>query len=114
MSKLPEKSILEDANKSDRVLDMGTECGVNAILAASKSTNAVAVDMDPNAVEVGKRNAKRNDVADRIEFIQRDLFENVERNHRLDESLPKIYARWHSLTRISNERLLSLNSLRTT
>ena len=36
MSKLLGKSILEDVKEGDRVLDMGTGCGVNAILAASR------------------------------------------------------------------------------
>ncbi len=77
MSKLLGKSILEDVNDGDRVLDTVTGCGVNAILAASKSTNVVAVDINPFAVEAGKNNAKRNGVADRIEFIESNLFQNV-------------------------------------
>ena len=77
MSKLLGKTILEDVKENDRVLDMGTGCGVNAILAASKSRNVVAVDVNPFAVNAGKANAKRNGVADRIEYLQSDLFRQV-------------------------------------
>ena len=77
MSKLLGKSILQDVKENDRVLDMGTGCGVNAILAASKSSNVLAVDINPFSVESGKSNAKRNGVADRISFAQSDLFQNV-------------------------------------
>ena len=77
MSKLLGKSILDDVRKSDKVLDMGTGCGVNAILAASKSTNILAVDLNPFSVKTGENNAKRNGVADRIKFVQSDLFKNV-------------------------------------
>ena len=77
MSKLLGKSILEIVKKGDRVLDMGTGCGVKAILAASRSTNFVAVDINPFAVDAGKSNPRRNGVADRIEFIQSNLFESV-------------------------------------
>ena len=77
MSKLLGKSILQDVKESDRVLDMGTGCGVNAILAASKSVNVLAVDINPFSIESGISNAKRNGVADRIRFAQSDLFQNV-------------------------------------
>ena len=45
MSKLPGKTILEDVRESDRVLDMGTGSGINAILAASRSNDVLAVDI---------------------------------------------------------------------
>lgn len=77
MSKLLGKTVLEEVRESDRVLDMGTGSGVNAILAASKSSDVVAVDVNPFSVECGKHNARLNNVSSRIEFLQSDLFENV-------------------------------------
>lgn len=77
MSKLLGKSILEEVKPTDRVLDMGTGCGVNAVLAASKSRKVLAVDVNPFSVQTGRRNALRNAVSTRIEFRQSDLFENV-------------------------------------
>ncbi|MCL6002805.1 MAG: methyltransferase [Thermoplasmatales archaeon] len=78
MSKLLGKSVLEEVKVTDRVLDMGTGCGVNAILAASRSADVLGVDINPFAVENGKQNSKRNGVAGRIRFVQSDLFQNVE------------------------------------
>ncbi len=78
MSKLLGKTILEDVRDSDRVLDMGIGSGINAILAASKSSHVLAVDINPNCIETGQRNAARNGVASRIEFRESDLFSNVD------------------------------------
>lgn len=78
MSKLLGKTILEEVRETDRVLDMGTGSGINAILAASKSTNVLAVDVNPFCIGAGKRNADLNGVGSRIEFRESDLFKNVE------------------------------------
>ena len=78
MSKLLGKTILEEVRDSDRVLDMGTGSGINAILAASKSSHVLAVDINPYCIETGQRNAARNGVASRIEFRESDLFSNVD------------------------------------
>lgn len=64
--------------ESDRVLDMGTGSGINAILAASKSGHVLAVDLNPYCIETGRKNAVRNGVASRIEFRESDLFSNVD------------------------------------
>lgn len=62
---------------TDRVLDIGTGCGVNGIVAASKSHQVVAVDVNPIAVDCAKRNAERNGAAGRVEVRESDLFQNV-------------------------------------
>lgn len=78
MSDLLGNSVLKEVKKTDRVLDMGTGSGVNAILAASKSQNIIAVDINPNSIESAKINAKTNNVADRIIFKESDGFDSVE------------------------------------
>lgn len=78
MSDLIGNSILSRTKANDRVLDMGTGCGVNAILAASISQQVVAVDVNQIAVEAARENAQRNEVASRISFSVSDLFTNVE------------------------------------
>jgi release factor glutamine methyltransferase len=40
------QAVLADVRESDRVLDMGTGSGDNAILAASKANDVVAVDIN--------------------------------------------------------------------
>lgn len=59
------------------VLDMGTGCGVNAILAASKSSDVVAVDLNSIAVECARNNAIRNGVESRIDVFESDVFSKV-------------------------------------
>ncbi|MHB8396578.1 MAG: methyltransferase [Thermoplasmataceae archaeon] len=78
MSKLLGKTILDEVRESDRVLDMGTGSGINVILAASKSSNVVAVDVNPYCLDAGARNAEKNGVAYKIEFRESDLFSNVD------------------------------------
>jgi release factor glutamine methyltransferase len=72
------EAVLAEVRPSDRVLDMGTGSGVNAILAASESNDVVAVDVNPLAVEAARQNAERNGVADRIDVRHSDVFENVD------------------------------------
>lgn len=66
-----------EVRETDSVLDMGTGCGVNGIIAASKSHQVVAVDVNPIAIDCAKRNAERNGVAGRVEIRESDLFRNV-------------------------------------
>ncbi|HET8660157.1 MAG TPA: class I SAM-dependent methyltransferase [Micromonosporaceae bacterium] len=71
-------AVLAEVRASDRVLGMGTGCGVNAILAASKGASVVAVDINPHAVAAARRNAERNGVADRIVIRHSDVFDDVD------------------------------------
>lgn len=72
------EAVLDEVREEDRVLDMGTGSGVNAILAASKSTDVVAVDINPHALDAARDNAERNGVADRISVLYSDVFSAVE------------------------------------
>ena len=71
-------AVLAEVRTTDRVLDMGTGSGVNAILAASKSTHVVAVDVNPFAVRCARENAERNGVSDRIDVRESDVFGRVD------------------------------------
>lgn len=78
MSDLFGRVVLKEIREGDRVLDMGTGSGSNATLAASASSDVVAVDINPVAVECAKRNAAANGVASRIEVRESDVFDNVD------------------------------------
>jgi release factor glutamine methyltransferase len=78
MSDLLGNAVLVEAGPDDRVLDLGTGSGVNAILAASRGATVVAVDINPHALEAARHNAAVNGVADRIEIRQSDVFSDVE------------------------------------
>jgi release factor glutamine methyltransferase len=59
-----------------RVLDFGTGTGCIAIALAAKcpSAKVVATDVSPDALALAGENAGRNNVAERIEFLQGDGF----------------------------------------
>jgi release factor glutamine methyltransferase len=78
VSHLLGEAVLAEARPGDRVLDMGTGSGVNAILAASKSKDVLAVDINPDALESARRNAELNGVADRVTVCESDVFEHVD------------------------------------
>ncbi|CAM3169989.1 methyltransferase [Saccharomonospora xinjiangensis] len=71
-------AVLAEAREGDRVLDMGTGSGVNAILAASRAESVLAVDTNPKALRAAEDNARRNGVADRVEVRHSDVFSEVE------------------------------------
>lgn len=71
-------------NNGEKVLDMGTGCGVLAVLAAEKASKVVAVDVNPYAVACAKKNAEFNGVAAKIETRLGDLFDAVEAGEKFD------------------------------
>lgn len=71
-------------HQGDFVLDMGTGCGILGILAAKKAAQVVAVDINPFAVRCAKENAKLNSVADKIFFVQGDLFAPLRAYEKFD------------------------------
>ena len=77
MSDLLGRAVLDDVRAGDRVLDMGTGCGANAILAASKSSDVIGVDISSPAVASARANATRNGVDDRTRFFVSDVFDAV-------------------------------------
>lgn len=70
--------LLAEVREEDRVLDMGTGSGVNAILAAGTARQVLAVDVNPIAVAAARANAETNAVADRVEVRQSDVFSAVD------------------------------------
>lgn len=70
--------VLDEVKPGERVLDMGTGSGVNAILAATRGADVVAVDVNPHAVAAARSNVERNGVADRVVVEHSDLFDAVE------------------------------------
>jgi release factor glutamine methyltransferase len=77
MSHLLGNAVLAETVAGKLVLDMGTGSGVNAILAASKAANVLAVDINPVALRAARANAERNGVAERVEVRYSDVFSEV-------------------------------------
>lgn len=69
-------AVLAEVRAGDRVLDMGTGSGVNAILAARTARDVVGVDVNPAAVDAARANAHRNGVL--ATFVVSDVFDAVE------------------------------------
>lgn len=68
----------------ERVLDVGTGCGMLAILAAFKASRVLAIDINPYAVRCARENARRNGVLGKIDFICGSLFEPLRANLLFD------------------------------
>jgi release factor glutamine methyltransferase len=67
-------------------LDFGTGTGCIAIALASKCPNAkiTATDISVDALALAKQNAEKNNVAERIEFLQGDGFAALSSNSQFD------------------------------
>jgi release factor glutamine methyltransferase len=73
--------------EGDTVLDMGTGCGILAVLAAEKAKSVLAVDVNPYALQCASRNAETSGVKERIEFRRGDLFQPIKQNERFSQIL---------------------------
>ena len=62
--------------KTDRVLDLGTGCGIQALHAARHAKHVVATDISERALELARFNAELNGVSS-IEFRSGSLYEPV-------------------------------------
>jgi release factor glutamine methyltransferase len=91
----PETELLAEAgweflatvpHESPSVLDFGTGSGCLAVSLAAKHSGArvCAVDVSPEALAVARENATRNQVADRIDFIESDGLAGLPENLRFD------------------------------
>jgi release factor glutamine methyltransferase len=69
-----------------RVLDLGTGSGNIAIAVAQqhKGAEVTALDLSPDALTVARRNAAKHGLAERIRFLQGDLFAPVPAGERFD------------------------------
>lgn len=70
--------------EGDVVLDMGTGCGLIAVLAAEKAKKVVATDVNPQAIRCTMQNAVLNNVPNKIETQQGDLFKPIRKSERFD------------------------------
>lgn len=73
--------LLKGIGGAPRAVDLGTGSGAIAIALAvnDRRVRVTATDISPVALEVASRNAERCGVADRIEFVQGNLFEPLKR-----------------------------------
>jgi release factor glutamine methyltransferase len=69
-----------------RIADVGTGSGIIAVTTAKRVKNCqvTAVDISSAALKVARRNAEKHGVADRIEFVESDLFAAVPADMKFD------------------------------
>jgi len=60
---------------NDYVIDLGSGDGRTVIAAAKRGARALGVEYNPDMVELSRRNAAREGIAERAQFIKADLFE---------------------------------------
>jgi len=61
---------------NDFVIDLGSGDGRTVITAAKRGSKALGIEYNPDMVELSKRNAAKEGVSDRANFIKADLFES--------------------------------------
>jgi release factor glutamine methyltransferase len=74
------------ADPSPRVLDVGTGTGAVALALCAEHPGArvIATDIDGRTLELARRNAEMLHLADRIDFVQSDLFDDLPPGARFD------------------------------
>jgi len=73
-----------DVKEGERVLDVGTGCGLLGILAAKNACNVVAVDLNPFAIRCAKENSEINGVRRKMDFVQTSLLTATNQNFTFD------------------------------
>ncbi|MFA5381649.1 MAG: HemK2/MTQ2 family protein methyltransferase [Candidatus Micrarchaeia archaeon] len=66
-----------------RVLDVGTGCGIQAVIASKTADYVLGIDINEKAVTLAKQNAEKNK-CDNCEFKKSDLFENIKKDEKFD------------------------------
>jgi SAM-dependent methyltransferase len=59
----------------DLVIDLGSGDGRTVITAAKRGARAMGIEYNPDMVELSKRNAAKEGVAEKVTFVKADLFE---------------------------------------
>ena len=62
-------------NAQDFVIDLGSGDGRNVIAAAKRGARGLGVEYNPDMVELSKKNAIKEGVADRAQFVRGDMYE---------------------------------------
>ena len=74
------EEVLKIAKNGDKILDICTGSGCIGISIASNIENVevIMTDISENALKVAEKNAKNNQVLEKVQLIQSDMFEKVD------------------------------------
>jgi SAM-dependent methyltransferase len=67
---------LAKVTPKDYVIDLGSGDGRTVITAAKRGSKALGIEYNPDMVELSKRNAAKEGVSDKANFVKADLFES--------------------------------------
>ena len=70
--------------KSRRTLDLGTGCGILALLAAETAEEVVATDLNPHAADCAMQNARLHGLDHKMNVVVGDLFDPIRTETRFD------------------------------
>jgi len=68
----------------DTVLDVGTGCGILAVISALKARRVLAIDVNSHAVRCAKLNAEAFKVSEKIDIVCADMFRPVKEGELFD------------------------------
>jgi Methyltransferase domain len=66
---------LADVTASDFLIDLGSGDGRTVIAAAKRGAKALGIEYNPELVELSRRNAAKEGIADRAAFVEGDIFD---------------------------------------
>jgi SAM-dependent methyltransferase len=67
---------MAEVKPTDFVIDLGSGDGRTVIAAAKRGAKSLGIEYNPDMVELAKRNAAKEGVSDKTEFVKADLFES--------------------------------------
>ena len=67
---------LANVTSQDYVIDLGSGDGRTVITAAKRGIRALGIEYNPDMVDLSKRNAAKEGITDKAQFIQADIFES--------------------------------------
>ena len=67
-----------DISSEDKLLEIGTGCGLVAIVAAKAGANVIATDQSAKAIQNAKKNVALHKCEERVEIRQGNLFEPIQ------------------------------------
>ena len=73
-----------NAMRCDRVLDVGTGCGIQGIIAAQTANKVISVDVNPRAIHCAINNALLNKVVSKMDFLLGDLLNSFNNETKFD------------------------------
>ncbi len=77
-------TLTQNVKENETVLDIGTGCGILAIIAAKKARKVTATDINPEATKCAELNAENNRVKSKVAVRRGSLFDAIPKTAKFD------------------------------